>query len=79
MENILTRFGFPLTLISDQAWDFVNKKITALTKQFMIEHRKSTTYHPQSNGTIEYFNKRLSRGLTKICTTDKDDWNEKYF
>ena len=46
-------------------------------KQFMIEHRKSTTYHPQSNGPIEAFNKTLTRGLTKICNTDKDDWDDK--
>ena len=26
---------------------------------------------------IEAFNKTLTKGLTKICSTDKDDWDEK--
>ena len=29
------------------------------------------------NGAIEAFNKTLTKGLTKICNTDKDNWDEK--
>ena len=76
-ENIITRFGCPLTLISDQGTHFINKTIKHLIDQFHIDHRRSTTYHPQSNGAIEAFNKTLTKGLTKICSIDKDDWDEK--
>ena len=48
-----------------------------MTNQFHIDHRRSTAYHPQSNDAIEAFNKTLTKGLTKICNTDKDDWDEK--
>ena len=65
-ENIITRFGCPLTLISDQGTHFINKTIKTLTDQFQIDHRWSTAYHPQSNGAIEDFNKTLTKGLTKI-------------
>ena len=76
-ENIITRFGCPLTLISDQGSHFVNKTIKNLTDKFHIDHRRSTAYHPQSNGAIEAFNKTLTKGLTKICSANKDDWDEK--
>ena len=76
-EDIITRFGCPLTLISDQGTHFINKTIKTLTDQFQIDHRRSTTYHPQSNGAIEAFNKTLTSGLTKICNAHKDDWDEK--
>ena len=55
----------------------MNRTIKTLTDQFEIDHRRSTTYHPQSNGAIEAFNKKLTKGLTKICNIDKDEWDEK--
>ena len=45
-ENIITRFGCPITLINDQGSHFINKTIKSLTNQFKIDHRRSTTYHP---------------------------------
>ena len=76
-ENIITRFGCPLTLISDQGSHFINKTIKNLTNQFHIDHRRITAYHLQSNDVIEAFNKTLTKGLTKLCSTDKYDWDEK--
>ena len=43
----------------------------------MINHHKSSTYHPQSNGTIESFNETLTKGLTKICNINRNDWDDK--
>ena len=37
-ENIITRFGCPITLISDQGSHFINKTIKALTYQLKIDH-----------------------------------------
>ena len=76
-ENIITRSGCPQTLISNQVTHFINRTIKTLTDQLQIDHCQSTTYHPQSNGAIEAFNKTLTKGITKICNADKDDWDEK--
>ena len=43
----------------------------------MIDHHKSSTYHPLSSGSIGSFNKNLTKGLTKICNIDKNDWDDK--
>ena len=37
-ENIITGFGCPLTLISDQGTHFINITIKTLTYQFQIDH-----------------------------------------
>ena len=48
-----------------------------MIKEFLIDHHKTSTYHPQANGAVELFNKTLTKGLTKICSIDKNDWDEK--
>ena len=76
-ENIVTRFGCPLTLVSDQGSHFLNKTINTMIKEFMIEHQKSTVYNLQYSGAIEYFNKKLTKVLTKLCNTNNHDWDDK--
>jgi hypothetical protein len=45
-DNIITRFGCPKTLMSDQGTHFIKKTIEALNQEFKVHHQKSTPYHP---------------------------------
>jgi hypothetical protein len=45
-EHIITRFGCPRVLMSDQGTHFINNTIHAMTKEFEVHHHKSTLYHP---------------------------------
>ncbi len=44
-ESILTKFGCPLTLVSDQGTHFINEAIKILTTHFLFRHINSTTYY----------------------------------
>jgi transposase InsO family protein len=68
-DDIITRFGCPKILMSDQGTHFINKTIEALTEEFAVHHQKSTPYHPQENA----FNEILEIALTKICSVNRDD------
>jgi hypothetical protein len=76
-ENIISRFGCPKILISDRGFHFLNDAIVDLTKLFNINHRKTTPYHPQTNGLTERMNQTLVRILRKIVIDLKLDWDHK--
>jgi len=58
-ENIITIFGCPLTLFNDEGTHFGNETIKVLLEKNLINHRKTTTYHPQVSKAVESFNKKL--------------------
>jgi transposase InsO family protein len=66
-ENIITQFGCPRSLTSDQGAHFISSTIENLTTEFLIQHHKSSPYHLPANGRVEAFNKILERRLTKFC------------
>ena len=74
-EHIITRFGCPLKLVSNQGTHFINELVEALTKTFHIKHRRATTYYPRCNGQAESTNKTLKRILTKMVETRKGSWD----
>jgi len=55
-EQVITRFGCPLEMVTDRGTHFINEVITELLKTFMIIHRKSTPYYPRGNGQAESTN-----------------------
>ena len=63
--------------MSDYGSHFINRTMRALTEELQVQHKKSTPYHLQANGTIEAFNKILETELTKVCNANRDDWDLK--
>jgi transposase InsO family protein len=76
-ENIITRFGCPTSLTSDQGGHFISSTIAKLMTEFLIQNHKINPYHPQANGTMEAFNKILERGLKKVCFANREDWEDR--
>jgi len=45
-ENIISRYGMPRAIISDQSTHFNNRSFDSLLRQYSIIHRLVTTYNP---------------------------------
>ena len=45
-ELIITGFGIPKRLISDNGTPFINKDMKNLTEAYQIKHGRSTPYYP---------------------------------
>lgn len=76
-EQVITKFGFPIEMVTNRGIHFINEVITELLGKFMIIHMKSTPYYPRGNGQDESTNKILSGILTKICEVKRIDWESK--
>ncbi|MCO5588022.1 hypothetical protein L7F22_041976 [Adiantum nelumboides] len=76
-ENIFTRYGLPIEIVSDRGTHFINEVIENLLDEFMVIHQKSAPYHPQANGQAESTNKILVTVLTKIVNESRADWDQK--
>ena len=64
-RNILSRFGAPKTIISDEVTHFSNKVFAKLMSRYGIKHMMGLAYHPQSNGQAEISNKEIKKILEK--------------
>ena len=48
-EEILTWFGVPREIVTDQGTQFTSKLMKELTTKYGIRHCKYSPYHPQDN------------------------------
>uniref|UniRef100_A0A2N9I6H1 RNA-directed DNA polymerase n=1 Tax=Fagus sylvatica TaxID=28930 RepID=A0A2N9I6H1_FAGSY len=74
-EHIITRFGIPHKIISDNGTPFVNKNIREVLEHYRIKHRRSTPYYPQGNGQAEATNRMLLRILSKMVFDYGKGWS----
>ena len=73
---IVTRFGVPHTLISDNGLQFDSKAFMQYCFDLGIKNRYSTSAYPQGNGQAETVNKVIVNGLKKRLDKAKGKWVE---
>ena len=76
-RNILSRFGTPRTITSDEGSHFANKVFPKLMSIYGIRHVMRLSYHPQSNGQVEISNREIKKILEKTMNTSRKYWSIK--
>ena len=75
-KNIVTRFGIPITLISNNGFQFDSKTFRRYCCDLGIKNRYFTSTYPQGNRQAEAVNKVIVNGLKKRLDDAKGKWVE---
>ena len=75
-KNIVTRFGVPDTLISDNGLQFNSRAFRNFCRGLGIINRYSTSAYPQSNGQAKAINKTILNGTKRRLDGAKGNWAE---
>ncbi|GKB40875.1 reverse transcriptase domain-containing protein [Tanacetum coccineum] len=70
-------FEVPKALISDRGTHFCNSQLEKVLLRYGVNHRISTTYHPQTNGQTKVTNRAIKRILERSVGYNPKDWSEK--
>ena len=73
-KNIVTRFGVPRVLISDNSLQFDSKIFRGYCDELGIINMYSTLAYPQGNGQAKVVNKVIVNGLKKRLDDAKGKW-----
>ena len=66
ISDIIHRFGFPHTIITDMGSNFTSQSFCNFCENSFIEVKYASVAHPRANGQVERINGLVLDGLKKI-------------
>ncbi|CAK9825385.1 Retrovirus-related Pol polyprotein from transposon 412 [Anthophora retusa] len=76
LDHYVYIFSAPRQILTDQGTNFVCKLMETFEQAFKIKHVKTTSFHPQSNGSLERTHSTV-KDLIRTCTNDRqNEWDE---
>ena len=76
-RNILSKYGGPRTITSDEGSHFANKLFAKLMSRYGVKHVMGLAYLPQSNRQAEISNGEIKNILEKTVSISREDWSVK--
>nr|GEY12470.1 reverse transcriptase domain-containing protein [Tanacetum cinerariifolium] len=77
LKSLFAGFGTPRAIISDRGTHFCNDQFVKVMLKYDVTHRLATTYHPQTSGQVEVFNRGLKRILERTVGENRASWSDK--
>ena len=72
--DIMSDFGFPKVIQSDNGTEFVNSVVKSLCKLSCIDQRLISAYHPRADGIVERVMRDIVSMACKMLNGAKTDW-----
>ncbi|UYV66855.1 hypothetical protein LAZ67_4003110 [Cordylochernes scorpioides] len=76
LQRVVLRHGAPKTVISDRGSCFLSKLFNEVLKICNTLHKKTTSYHPQTNGQTERMNRTLADMMAMYIDERHQNWDE---
>ena len=76
ITKVVCRNSDAKVIITDQGREFCNVVNDDICRRLGIDHRRTTAYHPQSNGQTERYNQTLCNSLVKFLNDEQDNWDD---
>lgn len=75
LDNCIVRFGIPSYVLPDDCLHFVSKFFEAFSWYLGVNHVTTTSYQPQTNTQIEWYNKTIVAGLRQYAAKNQRNWD----
>lgn len=69
VSQYISRFGVPLEITTDRGKQFESRLFSELCKLFGSSRIRTTSYHPQANGMVERFHRKLKDSIIARCNS----------
>ena len=73
--HIFSRYGAPLSLVSDRGQNFMSHLVTQLCNLFNVARVKTSSFRPQTNSACERYNSTILKCLRCYCDK-QEEWIE---
>jgi len=74
-EKVFLHWGSPKRLLSDQGKEFSSELLKAICEVMQTKKIQTTSYHPQTDGHTERYNRTLTEMLTSYVELHPTDWH----
>ena len=76
VNQYFTHYGWPDKILTDRGSSFENALFKEICAMARVKKLRTTSYHPQTNGQCERFNKTLIRMIGTLPANAKSDWRD---
>ena len=74
VTHCIVCYGAPASLLSDNGSQFTSKLFLHICSELKVRNAFTTTYHPQTNGQAERFNRTILAGLRAFVSEHPRSW-----
>lgn len=76
MEQVFSRFGFPIQLLSDQGKEFDSIVLRELCRLMGIDKVRTSCYKPSTNGCVERLHRTINGMIGRVISESQREWDE---